>query len=144
MVSPNLISYKKVTAILWSRGGYFFDWFIYAIRIVTTILSIISTMESISKSLISQALLSQISCKQDFYVIRGFRSTLPLRSLLNECHWHSATSVEGLTAYHSHVVPCLILSKGMVCGKDILFNGKRIKTTEVKSLFPLWIHKSRF
>ena len=68
-------------------------------------------MESISKSLISQALLSQISCMQDFYVIRGF-----------------SPPVEGLTAYHSHVVPRLILSKGLVCGKDILLSGKRIKT----------------
>lgn len=61
-------------------------------------------MESISKSLISQALLSEISCKQDFYVIRGF-----------------SPSAEGLTAYHSHVVPCFILSKGLPCGKDILY-----------------------
>ena len=66
-------------------------------------------MESISKSVISQALLSQISCKQDFYVIRGF-----------------SPSVEGLTAYRSHVVPCLILSKGMFCGKDILRKGENL------------------
>ena len=57
-------------------------------------------MESISKSLISQALLSKISCKQDFYVIREF-----------------GLSVEGLTAYHSHVVPCLILSNTLLHDK---------------------------
>ena len=59
-------------------------------------------MESISKSLISIALLSQISCKQDFYVIRGF-----------------SPSVEGLTAYHSHVVPSLILSNTLLYDKMI-------------------------
>lgn len=53
---------------------------IYANKIVTTILSIISTRESISKSLIS----------------------LP--------SFHKATSVEGLTAYRFRVVPRIILS----------------------------------
>ena len=34
-----------------------------------------------------------------FYVIRGLQVSVSLRSLQNECHWHSATSVERLTAY---------------------------------------------
>ena len=50
-------------------------------------------MESISKSLISQALLSQISSLEDFYVIRGF-----------------SPSVEGLTVYRFLVAPSASLS----------------------------------
>ena len=74
-------------------------------------------MESNSKSLISQALLSQISCKQDFYVIRGF-----------------SPSVEGLTAYHSHVVPCLILSKG-------LLDDKSYRKIMKGQYFGIWLSK---
>ena len=116
MVSPNLIKLQKSNRIPWSRGGYFFDWFMYAIRIVTTILSIISTMESISKSLISQALLSKISCKQDFYVIREF-----------------GLSVEGLTAYHSHVVPCLILAKVSFYNNIFIVKYSRVKIVKVSA-----------
>ncbi len=73
-------------------GGHFFDWFMYAIKTVTKILSIIRTRDNNSKSLIKQSLLSQISHLGDFYVIRGFSS-----------------SVEKLTAYRLLIVPCHIL-----------------------------------
>ena len=98
----------------------------YAIKIVTTIPSIIDNTKyhqndgehfEITHKF---ALLSKISLCRDFYVIRWFRSTLPLRSLLNECHWHSATSVEGLTAYRSLAVPGFIFIRTYVLSR-VLF-----------------------
>ena len=57
-------------------------------------LSIISTRESISKSLISQPSFPQISLFRDFYVIRGF-----------------SPSVEGLTAYRFPDSACFYSTK---------------------------------
>ena len=70
MASPNLFSYKKSNRIPLAEGRLLFVWFIYAIRIDTTIPRTISIIESISKSLSKLALLSQIFLCRDLYVIR--------------------------------------------------------------------------
>ena len=97
-------------------GDYFFKLLIYAISIVTIIDIIINTIYSISKSLIKVSLLSQISPYEDFYVIRGF-----------------SPSVEGLTAYHSHVVPCLILAKVSFYNNIFIVKYSRLKIVKVSA-----------
>ena len=62
LVQRYMYTFLKSNRFL-GRGGYFFVWSMYAIKIDTTIPSIISTMESSSKSVIKFALLSQISHK---------------------------------------------------------------------------------
>ena len=54
--------------------------------------------------------------KMDFYVIREF-----------------GLSVEGLTAYHSHVVPCLILAKVSFYNNIFIVKYSRLKIVKVSA-----------